>query len=474
MAAMAGTKRPFAAMTTTAASSAASSGGGSSGSTPGRDAFALMPVPPSVAEGVREAVLALVFPPGTPRPRRDFKGARPELPGPQPAALTGRSLRQVEAADYWVCEKTDGERAMLLLVAEGTPAPAPPGGYLINRAFEVHTWPRAPEYAAACAAGGPTLADGELLLRTDDGGSGAGNAVYMAFDMLAANGAAVGGAPLSVRLAAIGTQLRAPFRDLDAAAGARGAPRLPLFIGAKHFVRKAALRTVFDCITENPGAAPAGGGSSEGPYRVAPLESAMGAGGAAASHRVYRNGYRINGTDGLLFTPERASYVDLFNPAASATPLLKWKYVDANTVDYALYRSDLSAADTAPTIPGCRGDTLLLLPLWTSAGPSVGLDAFADIRVAEVALSPSTAAAYAALLDRLGRSEVIVECAYDTTLSAWSVERVRDRKTRPNALTTVFHTMEVLAERLAPTDLLTRLTAPPPAAAAGGGAVAGR
>lgn len=45
-------------------------------------------------------------------------GARPELPGPLAVTLSRRALRLVEASDYFVCEKSDGERAMLLMTSK--------------------------------------------------------------------------------------------------------------------------------------------------------------------------------------------------------------------------------------------------------------------------------------------------------------------------------------------------------------------
>jgi hypothetical protein len=48
---------------------------------------------------------------------------------------------------------------------------------------------RGAEYAAFLAAGGPTLLDGELILRESDRGTGTGaRAVFMAFDCAACNG----------------------------------------------------------------------------------------------------------------------------------------------------------------------------------------------------------------------------------------------------------------------------------------------
>ncbi|RYG52907.1 hypothetical protein EON67_00080 [archaeon] len=47
-------------------------------------------------------------------------GPRAELPGPLAIGMTRKTLRCVEATEYYVCEKSDGERAMLLLVSTPT------------------------------------------------------------------------------------------------------------------------------------------------------------------------------------------------------------------------------------------------------------------------------------------------------------------------------------------------------------------
>lgn len=44
-------------------------------------------------------------------------GERPELPGPLAVSLSRRTIKTLEASPYVVCEKSDGERAMLLFVA---------------------------------------------------------------------------------------------------------------------------------------------------------------------------------------------------------------------------------------------------------------------------------------------------------------------------------------------------------------------
>jgi hypothetical protein len=38
------------------------------------------------------------------------------LPGPLAVTLSNKTLKVVENNDYWVCEKSDGERAMFLMI----------------------------------------------------------------------------------------------------------------------------------------------------------------------------------------------------------------------------------------------------------------------------------------------------------------------------------------------------------------------
>jgi len=84
---------------------------------PSRPPFTLHPVPPAITAAVRTLCLRLIF---RDRPFNDRKygGPRPELPGPLAVTLSRRTLREVVARQpYVVCEKSDGERQLLLAVA---------------------------------------------------------------------------------------------------------------------------------------------------------------------------------------------------------------------------------------------------------------------------------------------------------------------------------------------------------------------
>jgi hypothetical protein len=307
---------------------------------------------------------------------------------------------------------------------------------------------------------------------------------------------------------AIGNAVRAPFRAADDALKAAGREVLPLYLSGKLFLPKASVRDIFACIHEE--AAPPAA------CLVAPLENevaglsldkisaaAAGPSGVAALltgpaapppavHRMYRNGYRVNGTDGIVFTPVRCSYLDQFSSGRSPLPLLKWKFAEENTVDFRLRKGDLEDDDggdgggdaTAAAFlgPGAASGAggapprVRLIQLYLNAGGRAG-----EMGVARTVLLPAACDAYAAVMGRLGVDSLIVEAAYDAASSVWRVKRVRNRKTRANHVNTGWQTLEVIAENVTAEELVHRLTPPqrpkvlagPAAGGPAGGAAAG-
>ena len=344
-----------------------------------------------------------------------------------------------------------------MLLAVGAPYAGVPGPavYLVTRSFEVFTFDGSAEYAAICsAARAPTLLDGELLRRQDDAGTGTGAlAVYMMFDAIAIGGSPTGRAHLDKRLAAIGEHVRAPFRTTDDARRAAGAPGLPLYLLGKYFVPKTAVQVIFAAIHEERGAAAprtAVNGTTASSL-LAPLESELGGGGAslASAHRTYRHDIRVNGTDGVVFTPVRASYLDQFQSGRleCTLPLLKWKFADENTVDFRLRRSDLESGSSG-------SDAHVLLPLHLNSGRERRGGPDVEIAVARTAVPVASADAYLALMDRLGVDSLIVEAGYDRSESMWRIRRIRDRKTRANHIVTGWQTLEIAAENVTAAEIV--------------------
>ena len=409
--------------------------------------------------------------------------------------LSRRHLALLEREEYGVCEKSDGERYMLLLQhGAGAGAGAggrgvPAGAYLVSRNFGVSALRGGEAYAGAMAAHGATLLDGELLRRTSDMGSGTGAlAVYMVFDCVCADGKDVAGQPLKARLHELAARVREPFRALDDGLRAEGSPGLPLYILAKNIVSKGALGSVLDKIVTAAAAAAAHGGGGGG---LAPLESEVTA-GTTAVHRLYRDGRRVNPTDGLIFTPGAASYRELFQGQGGdepALPLIKWKFLDECTVDYALKAVDLeracrvgggggggggassSSSSGSGSSGGGRGAEggLLWLPLSLRCKGSL-------MEIARCRLSLEQARGYLAMLERLpGDADcLVVECAFEKECSAWGIRRVRVNK-GVNALRTGWSTLESLVEDVTEEELVRRLRGDkrPPEAAPGPRAAAG-
>jgi hypothetical protein len=214
-----------------------------------REPFVKRPVAAEVVRSIQLLVIKLVFGEEHVNTDRYFGKGKDELPGPLAVPVSRRHLPLLRAVDYMACEKSDGERAMLLLVGAGGTVGIPgrfnipPGGYLIGRDFNAESIEGGEVYASLCcggAAGGSILADGELILRPDDAGSGtAATAVFMAFDIIRAGRDDVGRSPLDARLRAIADKLRLPCRDEDDKRARAGAAGLPLLVLGKNFVPKA-------------------------------------------------------------------------------------------------------------------------------------------------------------------------------------------------------------------------------------------
>lgn len=271
--------------------------------------------------GALALVLAILESGGTCIPAAARPKVLPWLPGPLPVALSRHALdHTVKTQDYAVCEKSDGERAVLLI------APGLDGAVFVNRALKVR---RVAGPYAALSPRGVSLLDGELL--PPDATRPIPTAVYLIFDVLAWDGVPVGATPFSVRMDFI-NRARVAFRTAAAAAAAAA---FEVHLLSKLFVPARQVDRVLACITAQPD----------------------------GSH-LYTNGIRVNATDGLVFTPLAATYAQLMRRAAV---LFKWKFARSHTIDFALVPRALDAAPDSTlalctAVPG--GGTFPLAPLY--------------------------------------------------------------------------------------------------------------
>jgi hypothetical protein len=157
-----------------------------------------------------------------------------KLPGPLPATL-GRShlstTPRLNGHEYWVCEKSDGERAMLLANNKGV--------WLVDRKFDFRNMAPSWSVLSTLCTNGGMLLDGELVNGLDSKEKGAPPAGerYMVFDAVCINGdTSIGQQPHSKRRIAIETVLK-------------GLPSLSPPILVKKFVKPSDLGYLFSKIT---------------------------------------------------------------------------------------------------------------------------------------------------------------------------------------------------------------------------------
>ena len=394
-------------------------------SIPVRASFSKQQVSPELKKSVQKFVLQKVFG-STKYNESSYIGENPELPGPYPASMNHSKLQVVKDTAYAVCEKSDGERAMLLIIKSDPNISE--GVYIIDRKFHVELLKCCADYVNELASMGPLLVEGELIIRSSDMGTGT-NAlvVFMMFDCICARGKDIAALYLPQRLALLKTDVREPFKAFDI----RRNREVPLYLLTKSFVDKKNVGEVLSKIITY----------SECQYGLtAPVESEMVAG--PICHRLYNNGINVNGTDGLIFTPEQRSYRELL----SGTPqIIKWKFTDENTVDFRVYTKDF---DKVADYKGPQ--QYHTVPLYIS----LGMD---DRQVCSTSVTVEEASAYYILGQRLKLESLIVECAFQPKLSTWKIKKIRDKKSKANSLRTAWSTLEAVTENITPEELVSFL-----------------
>jgi len=325
-----------------------------------------------------------------------------EFPGSQPVSFANSHIQQnLESRDYFVCEKSDGLRCLMLCILD-------PAGeeaiFLITRENQYFRIPNLhiplPEDENSCHNG--TLIDGELVLSKrpiDD----VKELRYLMFDCLAMNGKNIVTRPLDKRLGYLSEQFYKPYFKLREN-HPKECENFPFKLSMKNMHLSYKLPKVFESLK-----------------------------------------FLGHTSDGLIFTCCETPYVFGTDPT-----LLKWKPSEENTIDFKLHLDipiftdeDLDERDPYRSYPNYDTKPGFELQVWegqTSYSP------FSSLEVSDEEWEK---------LKNLEEplEERIVECNKDTE-DNWKLLRFRDDKSNGNHISIVHKVLQSIKDAVTKEELI--------------------
>lgn len=379
--------------------------------------------PGNVTQDLKSLVCKLL---NSPKPIKTF-------PGSQPVSFQHSDIQdKLLAQDYYVCEKTDGLRVLMLIVVNGVTGEQ--GCFMIDRENNYYMlsgfrFPRLPqkkkeELLETLQDG--TLVDGELVIQTNPV-TKLQELRYLMFDCLAINGRCLTPSPTSSRLAHLGKEFFKPYFDLRSFYPDRCAT-FPFKISMKHMDFSYELTKVANSLEHLP-----------------------------------------HMSDGLIFTPVRMPY----GIGGKDSLLLKWKPKQENTVDFKLIldipmAEDASLPKKDPNRWYYNYDVKPTFHLYVwLGGPDVNTrlkDFDKPFDGKELTLLERTYKKFAELqitdekwneLKNLQQpiNGRIVECVKDQETGDWSMLRFRDDKLNGNHTSVVQKVLESINDSVSIEDL---------------------
>ena len=332
------------------------------------------------------------------------------LPGPKTSALHRKDMQVVSSPEYVVCEKTDGERIILVInpehgvvyfVRRNLSVDILTLGNIFNQQ-ELSQWVR--------GLNGLTVLDGELVLEYCSDGSQKQRQAFLCFDSIIVNGDFIGKSH-SVTL---------PQRMSKADSFLAKSPLyffafspLPLIFKCKEFT------TVSDISSVVARLFPLHSGGDKAQdllgwvYDAPELDSLATQSSTAFPHL----------SDGLVFTPVNKTYYDYI--------AYKWKPAHMCTVDFAVSMGEVSNAlqrkaqvfSVGGSVLSHSDSMLQLNQVWITRQQG--------IEIMQCDVSSTT---------------LVVECAFDAELGQWVLKKNRLDRPVPNSLRTAWSNLEVVAE----------------------------
>ncbi len=318
-----------------------------------------------------------------------------KVPGPMPISILRSNLKTLSDNQYWVAEKSDGDRYLLFYSSARKQC------YLIGRKFDLLKVP-GDLLPHMFSGGGDSLLDGEVV---EEWVSGQKRPAYLVFDIVAFHGVHYGEQPLSKRLQQIGKSV-GEYRRME------GKGFCPFIVQSKTFYKKEHVSEMLKKIERKVSS------SGHVEYWFSETRTA---------------GLRMNLNDGVILTPELGGYMQRH------APILKWKFLELNTIDVEIRPEDVRNANQKTIPVYCKG-----------RNPSGGRDAV-SLFLREIPM-PARINEYFATV-RSGARFCIVEIGYDKTKGKWVIHRARPDKGQANFITTCMGTFDALIDNVSPDNL---------------------
>lgn len=322
------------------------------------------------------------------------------FPGAQPVSFAARHLTELQQADYYVCEKSDGIRCLMYLTSEEGREVV----YLIDRKNDYYFvqdlhFPIAGEDKTAFHT--DTIVDGELVNDTQP--NGAVEMRYLVFDCLILDGNSLLHRTLDKRLAYFRDKVYNPYIALYEEFPDE-VRFLPFVVKFKEMQFGYAVEMMFDKVLPN----------------------------------------LPHGNDGLIFTCRNSAY-----QFGTDHNILKWKPENENSIDFRMnlqfpmLDSETEDGDVGEAYPDYN------------AMPQISLSVFGgadkDIPYGTMLLERHEWESMKALNEPL--NDRVVECYLDSG-KRWKYLRFRDDKKEANHISTVESVMESIQDKVSKDDLI--------------------
>ncbi|KNZ49277.1 mRNA guanylyltransferase [Puccinia sorghi] len=320
------------------------------------------------------------------------------FPGSQPVSFTQKSLELLETEDFWVCEKSDGVRVMVLIVVKGTPQGPTQEVYFIDRKDEFFLIENItfPHYENPNRLLKDTVVDGELVIDVDPK-TGHQQLRFLAFDCIVWEANNLMMRPLMNRYGRLKDWVIAPLKKL---------------INMQPHLRD---KMPFD-------------------VKLKTMELAYG-----IDKVLHQDLPKLtHGNDGLIFTSATAPYRTGTDPkmfARSFFQSLKWKPPSENSIDFRLELRFPPLSDD-PSEADFYAKPLFVLLMYCG---KEGEQFFDTVEMSDEEW-----------LERKERREQldnrVVEVVWDSTRQTWKILRFRDDKKNGNYRAVVFSILDSIRD----------------------------